>query len=363
MTQTGSVLEYKCPSCGACLVFGSENQQMTCEYCDSTFDIKTVIDWNESQPQKEPAKQIKWESQTSDEFSQEEYSSMQSFICNSCGGELTTDGNTAATFCPYCGNPTILPGRVSQQLKPDGVLPFRKTKEDAKAAFLNLCKGKPLLPKFFKEDHRVEKITGIYVPFWLYDCNANFQGRYKATRVRHWSDANYNYTKTEHFMLQRASSAAFSAIPMDASQKMDDSIMESIEPFDYSQMVDFRTAYLSGYFADKYDVEAKAGEERIYQRVGNSMDDMLQGTFIGYSSVVPTVKQLNVDHSKAKYVLLPVWMLYTKYKDKSYVFAMNGQTGKMTGTFPICPKRTASWFCGIMAGIAAVSMLIQYLAF
>ena len=149
---------------------------------------------------------------------------------------------------------------------------------------------------------------------------------------------------------------------MDASKKMDNTIMESIEPFDYSQIVDFETAYLSGYLADKFDVEHTAGEERIRQRVDSSMDAMIQSTLIGYTTVIPIHKNLQIEHSKAKYVLIPVWMLYSQYKDKTYVFAMNGQTGKMTGTFPICPKRSAAWFAGICAGVAALVTLIQYLA-
>jgi hypothetical protein len=130
--------------------------------------------------------------------------------------------------------------------------------------------------------------------------------------------------------------------------------MESIEPFDYTQIIDFDTAYLSGFLADKYDVEATAGQDRVKQRVNASLADLISGTMAGYSSVMPVSSQLNVHHGKAKYILLPVWMLHTKYRDKTYVFAMNGQTGKMTGTFPICPKRTAVWFGGIWAGVTAV---------
>ena len=258
-------------------------------------------------------------------------------------------------------NPAILPSRLSGGVRPDAVIPFRTGKEDAKVAFLKLCKGKPLLPKLFVEDQRIEKITGIYVPFWLYDCEGSFRGTYKATRVRHWSDSNYNYTKTDHFMLDRACRAGFSAIPMDASSKMDNTIMEAIEPFDYSQMIDFETAFLSGYLADKYDVESSAGEGRIHDRVGNSLDDMMAPTFIGYTSVLPTSRNLHVNHGKARYVLLPVWMLHTRYKDKTYVFAMNGQTGKMAGTFPICPKRSAAWFIGICAGVTLAALLLQML--
>lgn len=131
--------------------------------------------------------------------------------------------------------------------------------------------------------------------------------------------------------------------------------MESIEPFDYSKIVDFHTAYLSGFLADRYDVEASAGEPRIRERVDRTIDDLLAPTFIGYTSVLPTQKNLQVDHSKARYILLPVWMLTSRYKDKTYTFAMNGQTGKITGTLPICPKRSAAWFAGIAAVFAAIS--------
>lgn len=360
MPNPSSVLEYKCPCCNAGLTFGNDVQKMTCQYCDNTFDLETVKAFNDSLNQTD-ADGFEWEQSASEEWSEDECDAMRGFTCPSCGGEIVSDGNTVATFCPYCDNPTIMPGRVAGGLKPEAVIPFKTSKEDAKNAFLKLCKGKPLLPKLFTEEQRVEKITGIYVPFWLYNCDSDLNGQYNATRIHRWSDATYEYTRTEHFLLHRACSAEFDGIPMDASKKMEDAIMESIEPFDYSQMVDFNTAYLSGYFADKYDVEAKEGEDRVRQRVSKSMDDMLQRTFAGYATVVPTSRQLNVKHGKAKYVLLPVWMLHTKYRDKTYVFAMNGQSGKMTGTFPICPKRTAAWFAGITAGVGALLTLLSVL--
>jgi hypothetical protein len=169
-----------------------------------------------------------------------------------------------------------------------------------------------------------------------------------------WSDSNYTYTRTSYYHLVRAADAQFVSIPMDASKKMENAIMESIEPFDYSQIIDFETAYLSGFLADKYDVEAEEGKDRVKQRVTQSIDSLIGNTIMGYASVMPLSRQLNIRHGTTKYVLLPVWMLHTKYKDKTYVFAMNGQTGKMTGSFPICPKRTAMWFGGIWAGVTAV---------
>lgn len=358
MENTTNVIAYKCPCCSAGLAFDGSSQQLTCEYCDNTFDIETVRAFSESEA-KTDTNDFSWEESSQSEWSEEEQSSMRTFLCSSCGGEIMTDEHTAATFCPYCGNPTIMPGRLSGGLKPDAVLPFKTTREDAKAAFLKLCKGKPLLPRFFTQEQQLEKITGMYVPFWLYDCTGDLDGSYKATRVHRWSDAKYNYTKTDHYLLKRAASASFVGIPMDGSSKMDDTFMESIEPFDYSQLTDFDVAYLSGYFADKYDVPSQNGEERIRQRVDHAISDLIQNSIVGYATVVPTNKQLKVSHSKARYVLLPVWMLNTKYNDKIYTFAMNGQTGKMTGSFPVCPKRSALWFAGITAAVTVVASLVQ----
>lgn len=358
MNQTEQVLEYKCPCCGAGLTFGENIQKMTCQYCDNTFDLEAVQAFNES----EQAAAEHWEQTPNTAWSKAEQETVMTYTCPSCGGELITDEHTAATFCPYCENPTILPGRLSGGIKPDAVIPFKNSKEDAQAAFLQLCKGKPLLPKEFTAEHRVEKITGIYVPFWLYECDSGFDGRYQATRVHRWSDSHYHYTRTEHFLLLRSADARFANIPMDGSSKMDNTIMESIEPFDFSQMVDFDTAYLSGFFADRYDVESEMGHERVRQRVSATMDEMISPTLMGYATAIPTSKNVHVNHGKAKYVLLPVWMLHTKYRDKTYLFAMNGQTGKMTGTFPICPKRSWAWFGGICAAVSAVAAVVQLLA-
>ena len=357
MNYTSSVLEFKCPCCNAPLIYGGEMQQLKCEYCDNSFDLDILRACQESE-QPEISAEIQWDGKSSQQWSKDDKAQLQIYLCDACGGQLISDDHTAATFCPYCGNPAILPSRLTGGLKPDGVIPFKTTKEDAKAAFMKLCGGKPLLPKFFTEEQQLEKITGIYVPFWLYDCNADFNGSYKATRIHSWSDSRYIYTKTDHFLLRRQAEAAYSGIPMDGSSKMEDAFMESIEPYWYEDLVDFEMAYLSGYLADKYDVESSSGEDRIRQRVETSLNDHVQSSFWGYSTVIPTSRNIQINHGNAKYVLLPVWMLNTKYKDKTYTFAMNGQTGKMTGSFPICPKRSAAWFAGLWAGITAVATLV-----
>lgn len=356
MEQT-KTLEYKCPCCNAGLSYAPGTRSLTCEYCDNTFDLDTVVSYNESQQQRPEA--FQWEQPPRQE--QVEDTTLHSFQCPACGGEIVTEETTAASFCPFCDNPAVFPGRVSGLLKPDGILPFQTTKADAKAAFLRLCKGKPLLPKFFTTQQQLEKITGIYVPFWLYDCNGELDTAFRATRIRHWSDNRYDYTKTDHFLLKRTVSADFSGIPVDGSVKMDDTFMESIEPFDYQKVTDFDTAYLTGFFADKYDVSSDSGKERVQQRVRQSLQNEIQNTIMGYNSAVPTSEHMDISHSKARYVLLPVWMLNTRYRGKLYTFAMNGQTGKMTGAFPVSYKRAAGLFFGIFAGVSILATVLQWL--
>ena len=360
MPDVQNILQYKCPCCGAGLSFSGAEQKLSCEYCDGSFDLETVKQYNDAlnDVQEEG---FEWDEEQTANLSEEEQTNMQSFICNSCGGEIISDHATAATFCPYCENPVIISGRVVGGLRPDAVIPFKTTKEDAQAAFLKMCKGKHLLPKDYTSAQRLEKISGIYVPFWLYECGGKLNGQYKATRVHTWSDSRYIYTKTDHYMLTRNASASFTNIPMDASSKMDNDTMESIEPFNMSDAVDFNTAYLTGFLADKYDIESKQGEERIRQRVSNTMDDLISGSISGYSSVIPSSKQLQVDHGKAKYVLLPVWILHSKYKDQTYIFAMNGQTGKITGTLPVDQAKKRLWFGAVTAGVTLLVSLIQWL--
>lgn len=360
MANVQSVMEYKCPCCGAALAFSGHSQQLSCSSCGNSFEIEDVKQYNEA-IREQQEESFEWNTASSQSLTDTEAASIKSYVCPSCGGEIMGDNVTAATFCPYCDSPAIIGGNVSGSLRPDGVIPFRTTKEDAVAAFQQLCKGKPLLPKDFASTARQERIQGIYVPFWLYDCDGRIYSRYRAKRVSTWSDSEYYYTRTSHYMLIRNASASFCAIPMDGSSKMDNATMESIEPFNMTEAVDFNTAFLSGFLADKYDVEAKEGEERIRQRVGETFDDLIAPTLLGYTGVYATEKHLQVQGNKARYMLLPVWMLHTRYKDKLYVFAMNGQTGKMTGTLPIDKGRMWAWFGGVSAAVSALTALIYAL--
>ena len=200
-------------------------------------------------------------------------------------------------------------------------------------------------------------MQGVYVPFWLFDCNADGTVHFNATRVSTWRSGDYRYTKTSHFLVIRGGHMAFEKIPVDASEKMDDSYMDSLEPFDYRELTEFGTAYLSGFLADRFDVSAKDSAPRASRRVKQSLEDGLRSTVHGYASVTTRSTDIHTSDSQVKYAMLPVYILNTKYKDKPYFFAMNGQTGKFVGKLPISWGRFFAWAGGIAAAAVALGQL------
>lgn len=354
-------VQYKCPCCGGEIVFDSGLQQMKCPYCETAFEAEVLREYDR-ELQQTPEEHMDWKAPSDADWSAEEQDGIASYICDSCGGELICEQTTAATSCPYCGNPVILRKQFAGGLRPDWVIPFRFDKKQAQEALTRYFGGKRLLPKLFKDESRIEEVKGIYVPFWLFDCDTEAALRYRATRTRFWSDRNYQYTETSHFLLIREGGVGFSCVPVDGSRNMPDALMEAIEPYDYKEAVDFQTAYLSGFFADRYDVDSDECINRANERIRNSTVEAFRDTVGLYATCVPEHTSIRFSEGQIKYALLPVWLLNLKYNGQLYTFAMNGQTGKLVGNLPVDRGAFWRWFLGIAAGVSgAVMLLLSFL--
>jgi predicted RNA-binding Zn-ribbon protein involved in translation (DUF1610 family) len=342
---------FKCPNCDGAIEFDSTSQNMKCPYCDTEFDVETVKEYNE-ELKNTATDDMSWQTAPGQQWQTDEANGLRIYTCTTCGGEIVGDDTLAATACPFCGNPVVMRCQFAGDLKPDLVIPFKLDKNAAKEALKRHYKGKRLLPNLFRDENHIDKIQGVYVPFWLFETDADAHIRYKATRVRHWSDSNYYYTETRHYSVVRGGNLGFEAVPVDGSSKMADDLMESIEPFDMREAVDFQTAYLAGYLADRYDVDAQQSVQRANQRIRNSTETAFASTVMGYSTVVPVNTNIQLKSGQAKYALFPVWLLNTSWKGEKYTFAMNGQTGRMVGNLPMDKGKCWRWFLGAM-GIAA----------
>ncbi|MCL2244841.1 MAG: hypothetical protein FWC03_10315 [Treponema sp.] len=356
------IKEYKCPNCGGAVKFDSSTQNMKCPYCDTEFEIEALEEYQKQilVPEKDS---FNWDGKGNlQEWEVDELNNLTQGSCPSCGSELLGDKNTAAMVCPNCGNSQIVVKQLTGLLKPDYIIPYKLDKKTATEALKNFYKGKKLLPDSFTKENRINSIQGVYLPFWLYDAKAKGHIRYKATKTKTWSDANYNYTKTDHYSIIRDGNLAFEKVPVDGSEKMDDSYMDAIEPFNYADIKDFQTAYLSGYIAEKYDVDADNCKERAGQRIKKTLETEFARSVSGYSSAAVESSTVDVEGGKVSYSLFPTWILNTKYKNENYMFLMNGQSGRLVGKLPSDPGKI--WKYRLMyTGILGVifTLIIQAL--
>ncbi|MDO4649295.1 MAG: hypothetical protein Q4B26_11665 [Eubacteriales bacterium] len=357
--MSSDMKQYKCPSCGGPMHFDSAAQQLLCEYCKNTIDIdgEDLENFFGNLGQED----INWQQDTSMEWQQGEADQLRTFYCESCGGELTTDNNTVATSCPYCGNPVMLMERVSGDLRPNYVIPFQIDKEGAKKAYREHLKGKRLLPKSFKDENHIDEIKGVYVPFWMFDSGVHGTYRFRGTKKAVWTSGNYIYTKTSYYSVFLEGSTEYANIPIDGSKKMPDDLMESIEPFDFSKAVSFNTAYLAGYLADKYDVSAQESVSRANERIRTSTRNQFRNQVYNLDSVQMTDERLQYVNARYQYALLPVWLLSSTWNGKNFIFAMNGQTGKMVGDLPADPKKRMMYFSATTVITMLIALLVIFL--
>ncbi len=353
------VTNYKCPHCGAPIHFDADTQKLKCDNCGSSFSVAEIEDlYAEANAEAVIASEDYSPSDTL-QFTDEEKLHLRAYSCPSCSAQLIYEETTVASACPYCNNTTIVPSQLEGALKPDYIIPFKLKKDEAIKKLSNYYRGKPFLPSAFTHNNHIEEIKGIYVPFWLYDGDARADISYLATKSHSHISGDYQVTKTDYYEVLRGGNVTFEMVPADASSKMDDALMDSIEPYDYKDMVPFEISYLPGYLADKYDVSVVENKDRVETRMRNSAIAAIDNTVNGYDSYSKEKTRLDIIPDRVHYAFLPIWYLTTKWNDEYYVFAMNGQTGKFIGDLPVDYKK----FWLTLISMALIGIAILWLVF
>ncbi|MBR5513212.1 MAG: hypothetical protein IKV85_04400 [Ruminococcus sp.] len=340
--------QYKCPNCDAELIFDPATQQLNCEFCRSMFTMDKI---------KEVYADVKPESAEETEQKEEFESHTNLYQCKNCGAEIMAEDDTTATFCYYCHSPVILSGRLNGDFKPSKIIGFHIEREQAEKLFKDWCEKKKFIPADFKSTQQLEKMTGLYVPFWVTDCDVNADYQALGKKVRSWSSGSYRYTETKEYMVFRKAKIKAEGVPADGESKIEDLLMESIEPFDYTALKPFDMSYFSGFFADKYDVDKAAVFPRIKDRVNQASRNVINQSVIGYSSTVVQHQRYDIERTKWQYIMLPVWFMTYRYNDKIYEFAINGQTGKLAGTPPLDKAKLAVTSALFGLGAAVIAFL------
>lgn len=356
MDATSTALTYQCPNCAAGLVFNPEKGKLCCEFCLSEFTEEELKAQSESMAAEDAASAAAEQAAHESEQVDEEYcAQLSDYQCASCGAEILCDDHTAATECPYCHNPVILGGRLSGQMKPHKVIPFTFSKEQAEAKFLEFAGKKWFVPRDFIAPRQVEKITGIYYPFWVTDGDTNAQMSARAKRVRSWRSGDYRYTETSNFRIYRAGEIHFEDIVTPAITEEDREMLDGILPYPSDSLEDFSMMRLQGFLAKKRNIESEQVRDAVRVRMANYAQTLLRNTIHGYTSVTPNAPRLLVRQMRWEYTLMPIWLLTYHRKGKTYTYAMNGYTGKVYGQLPVCGKRLSvlGAIVGAAVGIAA----------
>ncbi len=335
-----TTVSYKCPNCSGELKWSPDDQKYACEWCASLFTEEEV---NQHQPQEQTQEDVNFSEDT------------DLYICSSCGASIFCDHNTAATFCYYCHNPVSLQGRLTGAYKPEKIIPFKLSREKAEEEFGNLVKKKWFLPFGFWGQSTLEKMTGIYVPFWIADSHVDAHVDATSIEKIERRHGDRVHVTERHYAHSRSAKMYYEGIPADGSKKIDDNIMDSIEPFNYADLKDFNMSYLSGFLCDKYDVDKAEVLPRIKDRIEKAATEKLLADITGPGAVVLTTKNVRLLDTKWHYMLMPVWFFTYKCRGKIYDFALNGQTGKAAGQYPVSIAKLfmlAAAITGIVGAIA-----------
>lgn len=351
-------LDNKCPSCGAPIKYNAKTQNFKCEYCFSEFTLDEMKKYNNASSDKNNE-----EESVKKTVKTKNGESYVTYLCKNCNAEIIADENTASTFCVYCGSTAILKDKLSGKFAPSKIIPFKKDKSLAIDAFVNLSKGRALVPNSFTSKENIEKITGVYIPFWLYDLKVSGNVQAKSTHITTWRTGNYSYTKTDIYSYDSDGEMIFEGVPVDGSSRFENDIMNAIEPFNYNELEKYNHAYLSGFLAEKYDIDKEDAINDASKRALKSTTDRMLSDMKGPGVKVITNNTLSHSIIKTEYVLLPVWMVNVKYNNEYYTFAMNGQTGEFVGNIPLDKKKAVIYALSIFLGVFVLVMLISYIVY
>ena len=351
-------VSYKCINCVAPLIYNADSHKFTCEFCRSEFteeelrahwgDIDQSLD-NEAQPETAAPDPEDFQANTA------------MYFCENCGAEIITDKSTAASFCLYCHSPVVISNRLTGNRKPDMVIPFLISEEAAKQRFFEFCGKKHFLPKNFLSDAHLDMMKGVYFPYWMINSLKDGGITARAKKVRRWIRDDYEYTETKIYKIQRSGKIDFKNFPHSAFKNQDRNILKYVNPYDDKDLKKFSMAYLSGFFAEKRDTERQELQAEVDRELEEYAQKIYENTIDpSYDSVSVESLKLHTINESWKYAMLPVWLMTFKYKNKNYIYAMNGQTGKNYGELPCSKSKLALLAAAIFVVLSVLGILGGY---
>ena len=350
-----ATVTYKCPNCDAGLIFDAEKQTFVCEFCISSFSESEL-----KSPEAEAAAERR--AGENAEFS----ASVDEYFCPNCGAEVIAEKSTVADTCYYCHNPIVLSSKISGAMKPEKIIPFTLDKSSAIEEFHRFAKKKLFVPKDYFATAQMEMMSGVYYPFWVTDADTEASMDAVGKKVRTWRQGDYRYTETTVYDVERAGRIHFEDITTSAISTEDKAMLEGILPYPTDAYKDFSMPYLQGFVAKKRDLDRENITDEVRSRMGGYAEELFRGTARQYDSLNVRSSSQEVLASHWLYSLMPVWILTYKKKgrteksDRTFMYAMNGNTGKLYGELPISAIKLALLSAAVFLGALLFSSVFAF---
>lgn len=358
-------LSFPCSGCGGSMAFDSESQMLKCPYCGNEqpipeSSVRPVEHDFDSEEDEESPEATDWGL------------AQQTIHCESCGGETLIPALQTAGACVFCGSPKVLAQGDKASIRPETMIPFQVSMQDAVSSFQAWKKKRWFVPNAFKKGNVKSKLTGIYIPFWTYDADTESsytaeRGDYHyrtVTRTRTVDGKTETYTDTERYTVWHHVSGdygrSFDDVLIPASGQYETELLEKLGNYELGKLTGYKPEYLSGFVAERYSIDRKQGWELARERIDDTLREEITSE-IGGDEIRGLHIRTGFFNRTYKHVLLPVWNANYAYKNKTYRYMVNGQTGLVSGHAPRSAVKIT--FCVlILLALAAVALYlyVQY---
>ena len=320
---------FPCRQCGAKLVYQPGITALKCEYCG----FENAIPQSD-----EDIEELDFHVYLARLADAEETVEAETFKCGACGAEMTRPEHATAFACPFCETDIVATGVSKRLIKPKSLLPFKVTREEGRASFRKWLASLWFAPNALRKyARRDEKLSGMYVPYWTYDAQTTTH--YTGERGEHYyvtvgtGKNRRQVRRTRWYSVHGVVWNSFDDILVIASHSLPTRYAEKLEPWDLGNLVPYGDEYLSGFQAERYQVDLEQGFE-----IGRGvMEEMIQRSIkrdIGGDSQRIHSMRTQYDDVTFKHVLLPIWISAYRFRNEVYRFLVNGRTGEVQGERP-----------------------------
>ena len=353
---------FSCPSCGGRPTWNPAGQNLHCADGGSdspvTMDHTAPAEYDINTAPK--GKALDW----GDE--------MHVVRCEGCGAQTILGAGESATLCAFCGSPHVLDDQSAAGIAPESCIPFMVPQKDAVGIFRKWLKGKLFAPSKAKKMAMLGQILGVYLPHWTYDSDTvseyvGQEGHYyyvtvpvRVNRNGKWVTEMRQERRTRWIPTRGVVSQVFDDVLIAGSDRLPESQLASVRPFDLGKLCRYQAAFLAGYSAEKASVDVETGWTKAQAAIDETMKDLAMRDILRRADEA-RVSGIQSSHSNVRYklTLLPMYLSSFGYKGKTFRVLVNGQSGKCNGQSPVSALRVA---IAVILGLAVAGGLFWLLS-